>query len=254
MNMSYRHRSMMVLMIAAVSVFLCSCGIPTYWEPSNSDTTVVRKLSEEEDSEGNKVLNFNVRVDYYTGDDGENAPNMGLLLLYVYSDSTNISLSTELVKKFNSDYRGTIPYGVSTLTATNDNPVWEFTVDETDYGIYAFTDSNGEPVEAYKYNLDITSASSFNTKFSLKLVDNTDEGIEIYEDGSTSKTASYGFGLGSSRMSELKDSKYIHVYAAISAQGNVYSNLYWSHLEYVGSFEQDMTSKSQTTSTETSNN
>ena len=212
MNMSYRHRSMMVLMIAAVSVFLCSCGIPTYWEPSNSDTTVVRKLSEEEDSEGNKVLNFNIRVDYYTGD------------------------------------------GVSTLTATNDNPVWEFTVDETDYGVYAFTDSNGEPVEAYKYNLDITSASSFNTKFSLKLVDNTDEGIEIYEDGSTSKTASYGFGLGSSRMSELKDSKYIHVYAAISAQGNVYSNLYWSHLEYVGSFEQDMTSKSQTTSTETSNN
>ena len=254
MNMSYRHRSMMVLMIAAVSVFLCSCGIPTYWEPLNSDTTVVRKLSEEEDSEGNKVLNFNIRVDYYTGDDGENAPNMGLLLLYVYSDSTNSSLSTELVKKFNSDYRGTIPYGVSTLTATNDNPVWEFTVDETDYGVYAFTDSNGEPVEAYKYNLDITSASSFNTKFSLKLVDNTDEGIEIYEDGSTSKTASYGFGLGSSRMSELKDSKYIHVYAAISAQGNVYSNLYWSHLEYVGSFEQDMTSKSQTTSTETSNN
>ena len=254
MNMSCRHRSMMVLMIVAVSVFLCSCGIPTYWSPSNTDSTVVRKLQEGEDDEGNRILNFNVRVDYYEGDGGENAPNMGLLLLYVYSDSTNSSLSNELVKKFNSDYRGSIPNGVSTLDANYDTPVWEFTVDETDYGVYAFTDSNGNSVSAYKYNLDITSTSDFITKFSLKLAGNVEEGIELYEDDSASKTASYGFGLETSHMSELKGSKYIHVYAAISAQGNGYSNLYWSHLEYVGSFEPDMTPESQAVATETSNN
>ena len=251
MNMSYRHRSMMVLMIAAVSVFLCSCGIPTYWEPSNSDTTVVQKLPESEGEEGSKILNFKVRVKYHPGDDGENAPNMGLLLLYVYSISTNSSLNAELVKKFNSDYRGTIPYGVNPLTASNDKPVWEFTVDETDYGVYAFTNSNGEHVEAYKYNLDITSKSDFDTKFSLKLADKIEEGIEIY---SASKTASLGFGLDASHISDLKDSKYIHVYAAISAQGNGYSNLYWSNLTYVGSFELDAKSASQTTSMESQSN
>ena len=124
--------------------------------------------------------------------------------------------------------------------------LWEFTVDETNYGVYAFTDSNGKSVSAYKYNLDITSKSDFVTTFSLKLADNIEEGIELYEDGSASKTAGLGFGLETSHMSELIDSKYIHVYAAISAQGNVYSNLYWSNLVYVGSFELDTKSKEAT--------
>lgn len=236
----------MVLMIVAVSVFLCSCGIPTYWSPSNSDSTVVSKLPEEEDAIENKILNFNVKVKYYPGDDGENAPNMGLLLLYVYSDSTNSSISTELVKKFNSDYRGSIPNGVSTLDANYDTPVWEFTVDETNYGVYAFTDSNGKSVSAYKYNLDITSRTDFVTTFSLKLADSIEDGIELYEDDSAFKTAGLGFGLETSHMSELMNSKNIHVYAAISAQGNVYSNLYWSNLVYVGSFELDTKSKEAT--------
>lgn len=234
MKMSYRHRTIMVLMIVAVSVFLCSCGIPNYWSPSN--TTVVRKVS----GVGEDEVGFNVTVEYYAGDDGANAPNIGLLLLYVYSDESYASTDSELVRNFNSTYRGSSSTGInglSTIAAENNSPVWEFTVSDVTYGVYAFTDANGDAVKAYRYNLDISSGTNINNSYVLKLADDIERGVILYDAADeTTPIAQYGFGLDSDTTEKLTNSNYVHVYAAVSAQGNGYSNLYWSSLVHVGSF------------------
>ncbi len=78
MKMSYRHRSPILMMAKTVSVFICiclslsSCGIPTYWQPENS--TVIVKNSSSEDTE----IDFTTKVEFYSGDDGSNAPELGL--------------------------------------------------------------------------------------------------------------------------------------------------------------------------------
>lgn len=243
MKMSCRHRTIVVfLIIATVSVFLFSCGIPTYWSPTN--TTVISS-SKGEGSE----LSFNVSVDFHSENEGDNAPNMGLLLVYAYSNSANGLLSSELEKKFNLNYRGTIPNGVSTVTANYNSPIWSFSVgDEDDIDVYAFTDAYGNAVSPYEYNLDITSRSSFRKRYTLKSASTIDDGVELYDNENPgAPIATYGFGLDSSNLDELVKSRYVHVYAAISAQGKGYSNLYWSNLVYIGSFDiQSMTQRSTT--------
>ena len=243
MNMSYRHRSVMVLMIAAVSVFLCSCGIPTYWEPANnSSNPIISKLSAKDDGE----IKFKVNIQYHPEYSGENAPKIGLLLLYTYSKTQHSAVDTELVKEFNSTYRGsTTANGLSPLTAKNGNAVWEFTVDETRYGVYAFAVPTREEVSAYAYNLDITSTTDIDKEYTLKLAENVTDGVLLYEKKTLTPIAKYDFGQESSILTELLASN-IHVYVAISAQGNGYSNLYWSNLVYVGSFELDTKSKEST--------
>lgn len=225
---------MLLIIIVVVSVFLFSCGIPTYWEPSNS--TVISKNSSEEDP-----VSFNVTVNYYAGDDGDNAPNIGLLLLYVYTNtdtdtSSNSSFYNALVKEFNSSYRGTKPSGISTLKASYNTSIWSFTYDDETFNVYAFTDSNDESVEAYKYNKDISNNEDFSTKYTLRLKETKTDGVELFIDNSTTLDSSFSFGLSEDNLNDLNEAKYIHVYAAISAQGN-YSNIYWSDLVYVGSFE-----------------
>ncbi len=227
----------MLLIIVMVSVFLFSCGIPSYWEPSN-ETVISKNLTNETDT-----VSFNVTVNYYEDQDGNNAPNIGLLLLYVYTEtnplhdySISSSFDYALIKEFNSSYRGTIPNGLYTLKASNNTPIWSFTYDEETFNVYAFTDGDGSAVKAYKYNKDITSEESFSTQYTLKLKETKTEGVELYVENSTTVDCSLSFGLNDSNLSDLDESSYIHVYAAISAQGDNYSNLYWSNLVYVGSF------------------
>ncbi len=233
--MSYRHQEpIMFLIIVLVSVFLFSCGIPSYWLPSNS--TVISKNS----SKDANTVSFNVTVNYYSDQNGDNAPYIGLVLLYVYSDtlhgSSNSSFDSALVKEFNSSYRGTIPNGLSTLKASYNTPIWSFTYDDETFNVYAFTNGDGDSVSAYKYNKDISSTEDFSTNYILKPKETKTDGVELYVDDSTTADSSLSFGLDSSNLSDLSEASYIHVYAAISAQGNNYSNLYWSDLVYVGSF------------------
>ena len=229
MKMSYRHRLALILIVAiTVSVFfafgLTSCGIPTYWQPKNS--TVLSRVTSSSDSE----VQFKVNVNFYTGDDGTNAPQIGLVLLYVYSDSPYTSgFTTELVKNFNSTYRGTIPNGLSTLESTSKEALWNFTVSDVTYNVYAFDGA----ISAPKYNLDLSSNTDISQTISLKLNSSLDS-AELYVGDTFNSTLS--FDLDSSNLAKLQDSDYIHVYAAISAQGENYGNIYWSDLTYVGSF------------------
>ena len=237
MKMSNRHRLALILIVATtVSVFfafnLSSCGIPTYWQPKNS--TVITNTG----SSG--TVSFDVDVTYYSGDDGSNAPKIGLVLLYVYSDEAyNSTFNSELVKTFNSDYRGTIPNGLSALECENNTAVWDFTVDSTTYNVYAFTDASSNAISAPYYNKDISSNTDISKSFTLKLNSEVREditGVKLFVGESTTADSSFSFGLDDTKLEALRNSNYVHVYAAISAQGENYSNIYWSYLTYVGSF------------------
>lgn len=233
MKMSFRHRLPILLMVIAVSVFLffClnSCGIPTYWEPKNSKVITIGSSSADE-------VNFTVNVNFYSGYDGSNAPDIGLVLLYVYSDVLHSSLDSELVKKFNSNYRGSSPNGISTLSSENNVAVWDFTVNDIDYNVYAFSPSSENGISAWQYNRALSYDSDFSCSISLKLNSDID-GVGLYINGELDGTQT--FGLDSTNLSSLQESNYVHVYAAISALGANYSNIYWSNLTYVGSFSLD---------------
>ena len=89
---------------------------------------------------------------------------------------------------------------------------------------------------AYKYTMDISSSSNISTDYTLKFV-SINDGINLYVSSSSFVDSNFKFGLESTNLENLEESSYIHVYAAISAQSNNYSNLYWSNLVYVGSFD-----------------
>ncbi len=216
---------------------LSSCGIPTYWQPKNS---TVLKAGTSTDAE----ISFNVNVSFYAGDDLSNAPQLGLALLYVYADVPNANLFSTLDDEFNAEYRGTIPNGISSLSSEYNTAIWNFTVNDTEYGVYAFTDATGSAISAPYYNFNLTSNTDISKSFTLRLVTDPSSpssssegasgvvGVEL-SDGTTKATL--GFGLDTSNLTSLQDSSYIHVYAALSAQGAQYSNIYWSDITYVGS-------------------
>lgn len=244
MKMSYRHRSPILLMAKTVSVFiliclsLSACGIPTYWQPKNS--TVIVKNSSSADTE----INFTTKVEFYSGDDGSNAPELGLALLYVYSETQHSSsFDSELVKTFNSDYRGSVPYGKS-LSCENNKAVWSFTISDISYDVYAFTTISGSAISAPNYTKSLTSNTDFSKVISLKLNSDID-GVELYTDGVLDGILSFGL----EDLSPLQESSYVHVYAALSGQGANYSNIYWSNLTYVGSFSNFNTEVTENTST-----
>lgn len=157
-------------------------------------------------------------------------------MLYVYAGDEESILDTELVKTFNSKYRGTIPYGLGTLSSNNNEALWTFTVSETDYNVYAFSPSSSNGISAWQYNNALSYTTDFTCSVSLKLNSDLDT-AELYLD-SVDSGVQY-FGLDETNLDALKNSTYVHVYAAISAQGDKdanYSNIYWSNLTYVGSF------------------
>ena len=240
MKMSSRHRLLTLVSVRAVPVFfivllcLTSCGVPTYWQPKNSTA-----ISSSTSSSSNNVVNFNVTVNYYSGDDGSNAPNLGLVLLYVYANEPNTTISSELVKQFNTSYRGTSPNGVSTLQSEANEAIWSFTVSDIDYNVYAF---NGA-ISAPNYNKDLTATSDFTKAIKLVLNDSVDS-VDFYIDETLDSTLVFVLN----DLTSLKDSNYIHVYAALSAQGENYGNIYWSNLTYVGSFTEFNSSSSGSSS------
>jgi hypothetical protein len=239
MKMSNRHRLSTLKSSKAVSVFLfvfcacafllISCGIPTYWQPKNS--SVLTKGS----STSNSEVDFTVDVQFYSGDDGANAPKLGLVLLYVCSESTYSStFETALVKTFNSEYRGTVPNGLSSLTCELNTPLWTFTSNENEYSVYAFTTTSNEAISAPGYNRALAFSSDSSCSVSLQLKSNASgiSDVELVVDDTSEGTL--GFGLDD--LTSLQSSNYIQVYAALSAQGENYSNIYWSNLTYVGEF------------------
>ena len=205
---SRRHTSKIILAVASVFLFfLVSCGIPTY---------IVPKVSFSNVKSGDNAESFTVAYNCYDslGDSGR----VGLLLLYHIEQTTPTSRSA-ITSKFKSQF---VPseYNGANVDVTEGEPV----LNANDINVYAFR-KNGSVITDPDYTTLLSNSDDFSRDVAL-----------AYQDGAISLSIG---GMPISTLSldpatEVGDSQYIGIYAAVSVKSNSYTNHYWSDLKFVG--------------------
>ena len=205
---SRRHTSKIILAVASVFLFLLvSCGIPTY---------IVPKISFSNVKSGNNAESFTVA--YNCSDSLGDSGRVGLLLLYHIEQTTPTSRSA-ITSKFKSQF---VPseYNGANVDVTEGEPV----LNANDINVYAFR-KNGSVITDPDYTTLLSNSDDFSRDVAL-----------AYQDGAISLSIG---GMPISTLSldpatEVGDSQYIGIYAAVSVKSNSYTNHYWSDLKFVG--------------------
>ena len=205
---SRRHTSKIILAVASVFLFfLVSCGIPTY---------IVPKISFSNVKSGDNAESFTVA--YNCSDSLGDSGRVGLLLLYHIEETTPPSRSA-ITSKFKSQF---VPseYNGANVDVTEGEPV----LNANDINVYAFR-KNGSVITDPDYTTLLSNSDDFSKDVAL-----------AYQDGAISLSIG---GMPISTLSldpatEVGDSQYIGIYAAVSVKSNSYTNHYWSDLKFVG--------------------
>lgn len=205
---SRRHTSKIILAVASVFLFiLVSCGIPTY---------IVPKISFSNVKSGDNAESFTVA--YNCSDSLGDSGRVGLLLLYHIEQTTPTSRSA-ITSKFKSQF---VPseYNGANVDVTEGEPV----LNANDINVYAFR-KNGSVITDPDYTTLLSNSDDFSRDVAL-----------AYHDGAISLSIG---GMPISTLSldpatEVGDSQYIGIYAAVSVKSNSYTNHYWSDLKFVG--------------------
>ena len=205
---SRRHTSKIILAVASVFLFfLVSCGIPTY---------IVPKVSFSNVKSGDNAESFTVA--YNCSDSLGDSGRVGLLLLYHIEQTTPTSRSA-ITSKFKSQF---VPseYNGANVDVTEGEPV----LNANDINVYAFM-KNGSVITDPDYTTLLSNSDDFSRDVAL-----------AYQDGTISLSIG---GMPISTLSldpatEVGDSQYIGIYAAVSVKSNSYTNHYWSDLKFVG--------------------
>jgi len=205
---SRRHTSKIILAVASVFLFfLVSCGIPTY---------IVPKVSFSNVKSGDNAESFTVA--YNCSDSLGDSGRVGLLLLYHIEQTTPTSRSA-ITSKFKSQF---VPseYNGANVDVTEGEPV----LNANDINVYAFR-INGSVITDPDYTTLLSNSDDFSRDVAL-----------AYQDGAISLSIG---GMPISTLSldpatEVGDSQYIGIYAAVSVKSNSYTNHYWSDLKFVG--------------------
>ncbi|MBQ3830129.1 MAG: hypothetical protein IJT86_01260 [Spirochaetales bacterium] len=205
---SRRHTSKIILAVASVFLFfLVSCGIPTY---------IVPKISFSNVKSGDNAESFTVA--YSCSDSLGDSGRVGLLLLYHIEQTTPTSRSA-ITSKFKSQF---VPseYNGANVDVTEGEPV----LNANDINVYAFR-KNGSVITDPDYTTLLSNSDDFSRDVAL-----------AYQDGAISLSIG---GMPISTLSldpatEVGDSQYIGIYAAVSVKSNSYTNHYWSDLKFVG--------------------
>ena len=205
---SRRHTSKIILAVASGFLFfLVSCGIPTY---------IVPKVSFSNVKSGDNAESFTVA--YNCSDSLGDSGRVGLLLLYHIEQTTPTSRSA-ITSKFKSQF---VPseYNGANVDVTEGEPV----LNANDINVYAFR-KNGSVITDPDYTTLLSNSDDFSRDVAL-----------AYQDGSISLSIG---GMPISTLSldpatEVGDSQYIGIYAALSVKSNSYTNHYWSDLKFVG--------------------
>ena len=205
---SRRHTSKIILAVASVFLFfLVSCGIPTY---------IVPKVSFSNVKSGDNAESFTVA--YNCSDSLGDSGRVGLLLLYHIEQTTPTSRSA-ITSKFKSQF---VPseYNGANVDVTEGEPV----LNANDINVYAFR-KNGSVITDPDYTTLLSNSDDFSRDVAL-----------AYQDGAISLSIG---GMPISTLSldpatEVGDSQYIGIYAAVSVKSNSYTNHSWSDLKFVG--------------------
>lgn len=225
-----RHLSVLIFsLILLVSVFLCSCGIPSFCTLNNISITA---------KTGSK-FGFNIKgtdTDLSLIEEGP-----GVLLMFVqgdqetpYSDLTN---SSGIVSSFKN-------LSENKVYINSDNSIITYkSGDNNEYTLMAFcnyVDSSFISAKTPSYTLNlknlgyISSNTVNNASFILNKESWDDDKVIISIIGEEDNLIhTIGAEIDSST------NKYIYIYVALSAEVGDFSNIYWSNLKYIGSISKD---------------
>lgn len=211
---SRRHTSKIILAVASVFLFLLvSCGIPTYIVPKVSFSNV--KPGDNDNAESFTVA-------YNCSDSLGDSGRVGLLLLYgIYGSTPQSSdykpIETQFKKMFvPSEYNG------ANVVVTEGEPV----LNANDINVYAFR-RDASIVTDPEYTCLLPNSDDFSKSIKLNY-DSGSGSISLLVDD-----VDYG-KLSLDPTTEVGDSQYIGIYAAVSVKSNSYTNHYWSDLKFVG--------------------
>ncbi len=212
-----RHRTLMILIIVMVSVFLFfSCGEPTFCELKDIKITVP--------TNSNSFTISGIDDDLSLIEEGP-----GLLLCYYITDSdsslSNITKKAVSVFKTNSD---------PILYIESDSSIGQLTGisgDSNTYTLYAFKNDSSTNPDSPVYNLNLgeyVSGYTLSVEFADLAVDWDNKTFTITD--SNSNQFIYYFNADDS----IDEGTRIVVLAAITSGVGDFSNVYWSELQQVG--------------------
>ncbi len=206
-------------MVASVflSFLLLSCGIPTYFDP-DAEFAITNRTA----VDNGATFTMSFTTDSTTDTDADE-DSCGLLLLYYYGDSSlNSQDQDKIISAFASSYK--TPQEIVDPSSIDDPVITCKSADgESTFEVYAFTNA-GSVISAPDYNLDLDITEDYDVDVTLAYADS----VVTYTDDYTT------FELGFDSETKLEKDKYIYVFAAVSAQGQNFSNLYWTKLKYAG--------------------
>lgn len=202
-----------LFILIAASVFFVSCGQPTYRTLSG-----ISIKSSTDDSK----LNFS----FYGNDSDLNYvfDGPGLILTYVTSDSPSLTERNSIISKFSSTYGSSSGLGINVVRPEAGKSLID------DYSLYSFTTSNKNQVTAWKYHYDLTQIGSSIADFFVVSSNNGTILLENQINGSK-------LNFYSTDGSDFEKGQYVHIFASFTCQStsnNVFSNIYWSNLYYLG--------------------
>lgn len=200
-------------LLLIVSVFLCSCGIPTF---CSLDNIKVSKTSDK---------TFTISG----ADEDINLVKMGpgLIICYVIGD-TSIN-SNQVITEFANTAKTKISIDSNNLVLSTEN-----------HSLFAFSIKNDETVSSIKnplYCLDLStyiskSNSSLNAKFKIDNLNwnNNEFTCDLIDSSNSQKLTTLYVNT------EGIEGNYIYFFVAYSAEVGDFNNSYWSKLVNIGSY------------------
>lgn len=213
-----RHRSLMILIIVLVSVFLfVSCGEPTFCELTNISIIA---------NPDNAFRIFGTDEDLSLIEKGP-----GLVLCYYIADGNFDNINKKAISVFKTSSNPFLNIDSDSIVGV----MSEISGEDKDFklNLYAFKNGNtvpGSPV----YNMDLSSYVSgytLNAEFTNSSIDWENKTFTITDKDSNSFVFSFDY----SEESISVDSSIVILAAFTSGVGN-FSTYYWSSLKQVGQF------------------
>lgn len=221
--MKSRRLSSVIFILIVASVFLCSCGIPTYLVPNTS----ILKLS----GSGSDIR-FNLK--YQSENSGySNADNIGLVLFYYVESDSLFETQTNYVKSwYSKNIRITERDGV-VISPVFGEPICANIkgTNELEFDLYVFDDQHLSAQAPYYNNQIRDITGPVNQEYQISYIGDNRLSVAVYENSIQVQS----FVLYMDNDIQLHTNDSICIYGAISVQSDNYSNLYWSDLYSLGS-------------------
>lgn len=210
-----RHFVFIALVITVASVFLCSCGQPSY-----------KTLSEISLIPGSSSNQLSLKFEGIDSDLSSVKDGPSLFIGYVVSDTPSCNKTSEIKSSFAKKYGNSSSLGKNIVRPEEGKSILD------DEVLYSFKADNRN-VQSWAYHIILSkNNNSINSNLTfeqngnkIKLTDNINSKVLTLSESD-------------SEAAKISTGKYVHIFVSLTCQStsnNSFSNIYWSDLCYLGS-------------------